>query len=374
MKKSDSIDYLIISAAYPYRGGISDSTHSLVNQMSSQNIYCEVWTFKLLYPKIFFPGKTQYSKEVLKSDFKIVRQINILNPINWIITAKKINKIGPKKIIFRYWTPILALSYFVISWILNNKIKVIGLVDNWSSHERIFFESFFRKFFIKSCDSFISFSENVGEKLKNNTRKKVLPLFHPINDHLPNKISKDQALSNLNLPSKKYILFIGLIRKYKGVETLIKAFYYVSKENEDLRLIIAGEFYDDIAIYNKLIKRKDIEDKVIIDDNFLESSKIRDYICVSDLIVQPYKKASQSGITPVAYFYDKPLVVSNIKGLKEIIINDNSGEIFDETPYNLAISLKNCINPENNRNYSNNISESKRKYSWSRFIKNIEIL
>lgn len=374
MKKSDSIDYLIISAAYPYRGGISDSTHSLVNQMSSQNIYCEVWTFKLLYPKIFFPGKTQYSKEVLKSDFKIVRQINILNPINWIITAKKINKIGPKKIIFRYWTPILALSYFVISWILNNKIKVIGLVDNWSSHERIFFESFFRKFFIKSCDSFISFSENVGEKLKNNTRKKVLPLFHPINDHLPNKISKDQALSNLNLPSKKYILFIGLIRKYKGVETLIKAFYYVSKENEDLKLIIAGEFYDDITIYNKLIKRKDIEDKVIIDDNFLESSKIRDYICVSDLIVQPYKKASQSGITPVAYFYDKPLVVSNIKGLKEIIINDKSGEIFDETPYNLAISIKNCINPENNRNYSNNISESKRKYSWSRFIKNIEIL
>lgn len=374
MKKSDSIDYLIISAAYPYRGGISDSTHSLVNQMSSQNIYCEVWTFKLLYPKIFFPGKTQYSKEVLKSDFKIVRQINILNPINWIITAKKINKIGPKKIIFRYWTPILALSYFVISWILNNKIKVIGLVDNWSSHERIFFESFFRKFFIKSCDSFISFSENVGEKLKNNTRKKVLPLFHPINDHLPNKISKDQALSNLNLPSKKYILFIGLIRKYKGVETLIKAFYYVSKENEDLNLIIAGEFYDDITIYNKLIKRKDIEDKVIIDDNFLESSKIRDYICVSDLIVQPYKKASQSGITPVAYFYDKPLVVSNIKGLKEIIINDKSGEIFDETPYNLAISIKNCINPENNRNYSNNISESKRKYSWSRFIKKIEIL
>jgi len=374
MKKSDSIDYLIISAAYPYRGGISDSTHSLVNQMSSQKIYCEVWTFKLLYPKIFFPGKTQYSKEVLKSDFKIVRQINILNPINWIITAQKINKIGPKKIIFRYWTPILALSYFVISWILNNKIKVIGLVDNWSSHERIFFESFFRKFFIKSCDSFISFSENVGEKLKNNTRKKVLPLFHPINDHLPNKISKDQALSNLNLPSKKYILFIGLIRKYKGVETLIKAFYYVSKENEDLNLIIAGEFYDDITIYNKLIKRKDIEDKVIIDDNFLESSKIRDYICVSDLIVQPYKKASQSGITPVAYFYDKPLVVSNIKGLKEIIINDKSGEIFDETPYNLAISIKNCINPENNRNYSNNISESKRKYSWSRFIKKIEIL
>ena len=372
MKKNSSIDYLIVSAAYPYRGGISDSTHSLVNQMSKQNIKCEVWTFKFLYPKLFFPGKTQYSKEEFNSNFKIAREINTLNPLTWIITAKKINKRGPKKLIFRYWTPLLALSYFVISSILNSKIKVIGLVDNWSAHEKIFFEGFFRKLFIKSCDSFISFSENVGKNLKKNTNKKVLSLFHPINNHLPNKISKTEALSNLNLPSKQYILFIGLVRKYKGVETLIKAFHYVSKEHEDLKLIIAGEFYDDITIYNKLIKRKDIEDKVIIDNNFLESSKIRDYICASDLIVQPYKKASQSGITPVAYFYDTPLVVSNIDGLREIIINDSSGEIFDETPSDLAIAIKNCINPESSRNYSNNIAKSKVKYSWSRFVKEIE--
>jgi len=372
MKKSSSIDYLIISSAYPYRGGISDSTHSLVNQMSNQNISSEVWTFKLLYPKFFFPGKTQYSKEVLKSNFKIVRQINTLNPINWILSARKINKISPKKVIFRYWTPLLSLSYFTISCLLNNRTKVIGLVDNWTGHEKILFEGVFRRLFIKSCDSFISFSKNVGKKLKNSTNKEVLSLFHPINDDLPNKISKDEALSNLDLPSKKYILFIGLIRKYKGVESLIKAFHYASKEHENLKLIIAGEFYDDINIYKTLIKRKDLEDKVIIDNDFLKSSKIRDYICISDLIIQPYKKASQSGITPLAYYYDKPLVVSNIEGLKEIIIEDQSGEIFSETPANMAIAIKNCINPESNRTYSNNIANSKLKYSWLRFVKKVE--
>ena len=372
MKKSSSIDYLIISSAYPYRGGISDSTHSLVNQMLNQNISCEVWTFRLLYPKFFFPGKTQYSQEVLKSNFKIVRQINTLNPINWILSARKINRIGPKKVIFRYWTPLLSLPYFTISCLLNSRTKVIGLVDNWTGHEKILFERVFRRFFIKSCDSFISFSKNVGKKLKNSTNKEVLPLFHPINDDLPNKISKDEALSNLDLPSKKYILFIGLIRKYKGVESLIKAFHYASKEHENLRLIIAGEFYDDINIYKTLIKRKDLEDKVIIDNDFLKSSKIRDYICISDLIIQPYKKASQSGITPLAYYYDKPLVVSNIEGLKEIIIEDQSGEIFSETPANMAIAIKNCINPESNRTYSNNIAKSKSKYSWLRFVKKVE--
>ena len=164
-----------------------------------------------------------------------------------------------------------------------------------------------------------------------------------------------------------------MIRKYKGVETLIKAFHYISKEQEDLKLIIAGEFYDDINKYKKLIKRKDLEEKIIIDDNFLESSRIRDYICASDVVVQPYKKASQSGITPVAYFYDKPLVVSNTEGLKEIIINDKSGEVFDKTPANLATAIKNCINPESNRNYSNNIANSKAKYSWSRFVEKIKV-
>tara|TARA_B100000427_G_scaffold123689_1_gene102926 strand:- start:405 stop:1529 length:1125 start_codon:yes stop_codon:yes gene_type:complete len=373
MKKNSSIDYLIISTAYPYRGGISDSTHSLVNEMSNQNINCEVWTFKLLYPKLLFPGRTQYSKEVFKSDFKILREINTLNPVNWILTARKINKVGPKKIIFRYWTPLLSIPYFIISSILNNKIKVLGLVDNWSGHETIFFEKFFRKLFLKSCNSFISLSENIGKNLKNNTKKSVLPLFHPINSHLPVKISKDEAIFNLNLPQKQYILFIGLIRKYKGVETLIKAFHYISKEHKDLKLIIAGEFYDDINKYKKLIKRKDLEEKIIIDDNFLESSRIRDYICASDVVVQPYKKASQSGITPLAYFYDKPLVVSNTEGLKEIIINDKSGEVFDKTPANLATAIKNCINPESNRNYSNNIANSKAKYSWSRFVEKIKV-
>ncbi len=371
MEKNSSIDYLIISSAYPYRGGISDSTHSLVNEMSNQNINCEVWTFKLLYPKLFFPGKTQYSKEVFKSNFKILREINTLNPINWIITARKINKIGPKKIIFRYWTPLLSLAYFSISCILKNKIKVIGLVDNWSGHETIFFENIFRNLFLKSCDEFISFSDNVGDNLKNNTNKSVLSLFHPINFHLPEKISKDEALKNLNIPMNQYILFVGLIRKYKGVDKLIKAFHYLSKEKKDLKLIIAGEFYDNILLYTKLINRKNISDKVIIDNNFLTSNKIRDYICVSDTVIQPYNKASQSGITPVAYFYDKPLVVSNIKGLKETIIKDQSGEVFDETVVNLATAIKNCLNPESNRNYSNNIYKSKRKYSWSKFVKKL---
>ena len=373
MKKNSSLDYLIISSAYPYRGGISDSTHSLANEMSNQNINCEVWTFRLLYPKLFFPGKTQYSKEVFKSDFKIIREINTLNPFNWVKTARKINRIRPKKLIFRYWTPLLSLAYFTISCFLNKKTKVIGLVDNWSGHETVVFENIFRNLFLKSCDEFISFSENVGDKIKNNSKKSILSLFHPINSHLPEKISKEEALKNLNIPMNQYILFIGLIRKYKGVDKLIKAFHYLSKENKDLKLIIAGEFYDNILLYKKLINRMDIADKVIIDNNFLTSNKIRDYICVSDTVIQPYNKASQSGITPVAYFYDKPLVVSNIKGLKETIIKDQSGELFDETAVNLATAIKNCINPENNRNYSRNISNIKKRYSWSRFVKEINI-
>ena len=230
MKKNSSLDYLIISSAYPYRGGISDSTHSLANEMSNQNINCEVWTFRLLYPKLFFPGKTQYSKEVFKSDFKIIREINTLNPFNWVKTARKINRIRPKKLIFRYWTPLLSLAYFTISCFLNKKTKVIGLVDNWSGHETVVFENIFRNLFLKSCDEFISFSENVGDKIKNNSKKSILSLFHPINSHLPEKISKEEALKNLNIPMNQYILFIGLIRKYKGVNSFVLSIIHISQK------------------------------------------------------------------------------------------------------------------------------------------------
>ena len=370
--KENKVKFLVFSAAYPYRGGISDSTHSLCNELTRSGIIVEVWTFSLLYPSILFPGKSQYSNSRYEQNFKITRLINTINPFNWIKVSKMVNNTLPDTIIMRYWSPILIFPYFFISIFLNKKIKVIGLIDNWDNHENVPFEKLLRKLFLNTCDTFISMSDNVGKQLEKSTSKKVISLFHPINLHLPKPVSKSIAKVNLGLDENTYISFVGLIRRYKGLETLISSMKLIKRN--DIKLIIAGEFYEPVDKYLNLIKNLDLNDKIIINNTFLDSKMIRDYICASDLVIQPYIKASQSGITPLCYFYETPSVVSNIKGLKDIILKDKSGTTFEKTPENLSIAILESLEDERNNQYIINIKKTKLEYSWSSFIKELQKL
>ena len=370
--KENKIKFLVFSAAYPYRGGISDSTHSLCNELINYGITTEVWTFSLLYPSFLFPGKSQYSNEEYDQNFKIIRLINTINPFNWIKVSKMANNTMPDTIILRYWSPILLFSYFFIRIFLNKKIKVIGLIDNWDNHEKVPFEKLLRKLFLNICDTFISMSANVGKQLEKSTNKKVISLFHPINLNLPKPVSKSIAKVNLGLDDITYISFVGLIRRYKGLETLIRSIKLINRN--DIKLIIAGEFYEPIDKYLNLMKDLDLNDKIIINNKFLDSKMIRDYICASDLIIQPYMKASQSGITSLCYFYETPSVVSNINGLKEIIHRDKSGTTFEKTPENLSTAILESLGEERNNYYRINIKKSKGEYSWLSFIKELQKL
>lgn len=364
------VKFLVFSASYPYRGGISDSTHSLCNELIKNNLKTEVWTFSLLYPKLIFPGKTQYSNEKYHQKFVIKRLINTVNPFNWIRTSIRVNKLNPEFLILRYWSPILCIPYFIIGLLLNKKIKVVGLIDNWDNHEKIPLEGLLRGLLVRICNSFITFSDNVGDQIKLITKKKVVSLFHPINLNLPEIKNKVNAKKDLGLDNSNYVSFIGLIRKYKGLEILIDSLKYL--KNENIKLIIAGEFYEPIDKYLNIIKELDLSEKVLIKNNFLDSEKIRDYICASDIVIQPYIKASQSGITPVSYFYNTPLIVSNISGLKEIIRKDKSGEVFDKTSENLSKAIKNTIKVDKLETYISNIKKSKMKYTWSRFVQELK--
>ena len=367
--KENKIKFLVFSAAYPYRGGISDSTHSLCNELIRSGVIVEVWTFSLLYPSFLFPGRSQYSNVRYKQNFKIKRLINTLNPLNWLKVSKMVNNIVPDSLIFRYWSPILSLPYFFIRFFLKKKIKIIGLVDNWDNHEKVPFENLLRKLFLISCDTFISMSENVGKQIKQSTSKKVIPLFHPINLNLPKPVNKKTAKSSLGLDDTKYISFIGLIRKYKGLKTLIKSIEFLRDTN--IKLIIAGEFYEPVEHFLKIIDELKLNDKIIINNKFLDPEKIRDYMCASDLIIQPYLKASQSGITPLCYFYETPSVVSNVSGLKEVIIRDGSGAIFNKTPEDLSNVILESLEFDTYNNLKSNIRKSKKKYNWSSFIKKL---
>ena len=377
MQSKNSI--LLLGPSYPYRGGIAETQNEFAMALKKLNYEVYVWTFKFQYPNILFPGKTQMSNDLKPNGLNIERKIHSMNPINWIKLSKEINEIKPKYLFLRYWTPFLAPCWFNIGKRISNETKVIGLVDNWIPHETKFSDHFLNSLFQKTCDCFITLSSYVSNQIKQNSSKNILSSFHPINNFLPDAIEEKTAYKKLNLsPKKKYILFAGLIRKYKGLDLLIDAFKKISKEIPELELLIAGEFYDDKRKYYEQIKNHQIENKVKIFDYFQSRDDLRDLFCVSKIVVLPYKSASQSGIIPLAYKYLRPIVTTDLPGLSNQILEDKTGIICKINSDSIANGIKKALESKNYVKMKSQISLKIKNYTWEsfslkamNFIKNI---
>ena len=366
--KEDKIKFLVFSAAYPYRGGISDSTHSLCNELIKSGVNTEVWTFSLLYPSFLFPGKSQFSNEGYVQNFKITRVINTMNPFNWVRVSKMANKIMPESIILRYWSPILVFPYFFIGLLLNKRIKIIGLIDNWDNHEKVPFEKLLRKFFLNTCEKFITMSDNVGRQVEKSTDKKVLSLFHPINLNLPKPMDKKIAKVNLGLSDKTYICFVGLIRKYKGLDLLLDA---LPNFPENVELIVAGEFYDYASEYKAQISKLGIGNKVHFFSDFIPKNKVNLFFSACDMVVQPYKSATQSGVAQIAYHFNKPILVTNVGGLPEIVPHKKVGYVVDVHSDAIVEAVNDFYAQNRELYFIENARIEKEKYSWSNMASHI---
>ena len=366
MQSKNSV--LLLGPSYPYRGGIAETQNEFAMALKKLNYEVYVWTFKFQYPNLLFPGKTQMSKDSKPNDLNIERKIHSMNPINWIKLSKEINKIKPKYLLIRYWTPFLAPCWFSIGKRISNETKVIGIVDNWIPHETKFSDHFLNTLFEKTCDRFITLSSYVSNQIKQYSSKDILSLFHPINNFLPDFIDEKLAHERLNLNTKKkYILFAGLIRKYKGLDLLIDAFKKISEENQELRLLIAGEFYDDKRKYYNQIKSCKIENKVKIFDSFQSKDDLRDLFCASKIVVLPYKSASQSGITPLAYKYLRPLVSTDLPGLSNQILEDKTGVICKINSDSIADGIKKALESKNYIKMKNQLALKSKSYTWESF-------
>jgi len=363
-----SIDYLIIGPAHPYRGGIAETNHELALAFKKNGKKVQIWTFNKLYPKLIFPGKTQFSNQNAPKNIDIKRMIHVYSPFRWHSVVKEIKALNPKVIIFRYWTPFLAICYGYIARNVDSNIKCVGMVDNWIPHENRISDKFLNDYFGKGCTSFVTLSKSVANEIKLNFSKPILNGFHPINEFLPVSISKVEARKNLNLSSNaSYILFFGLIRKYKGLDLLIDAFSIYQKKNKNAYLLIVGEFYENKNKYLRLINNLGLENKVLLYPEFMDSDQARNFFCASDCVAQTYRSASQSGVTPVAYHYGLPILVSNLNGLIKPIKNDDSGIITEINSTSIAKGLNEILQPKNLMKFRKNIQSSRSNYSWKKF-------
>ena len=363
-----AIDCLILGPAYPYRGGIADTNHAFAKELTKQGVTTEIWTFTKLYPNIIFPGKTQFDQADKEFSFKIVKKIHAYNPFSWKKISDEINSLAPKRVVFRYWTPLLAIAWGNIANKLDKSIKRIALVDNWTPHEPKPWDKSLNHYFSDKMNLITTLSESVHSEIISEVNIPVNKGFHPINDDLPEIISKKEARERLKLNQHlNYILFFGLIRSYKGVDLLIEAFKYLNQSNQAIKLLIVGEFYEDETLYKKLIQKLNLTNQIEITNEFVSFELARDYFCAADLVVQPYKTATQSGVTPVGYFYETPLIVTDLEGLKAPIIKDKSGKVSSKNPKDIAKAIIELIQKENLELAQKNIRKSKTSYSWRSF-------
>tara|TARA_A100001011_G_scaffold242977_1_gene251029 strand:+ start:425 stop:1561 length:1137 start_codon:yes stop_codon:yes gene_type:complete len=369
----DKKKVLLLGPAYPYRGGIADTQNYLGQNLNSLGHDIQIYTFTSQYPKWLFPGKSQFSDEKAPDLIPIKRKIHSYNPLNWSKVARLINEQKPDCVIFRFWTPFLAPCWHGIARRLNTNIKKISLVDNWIPHETKFWDKTLTKMFSNQMDGFATLSSAVANQIS--YEKPNVPIwkgFHPIADNLPAIISTKEARKSLGWPlDKKIVLFFGLIRKYKGLDLLIQAFVQAPLKVSNVILAIVGEAYEPEDKYTDIIKKYKLQDRVICDFNYANSQKSSLVFCAADVVAQTYISATQSGVTPLAYHYKTPLLVSNLPGLSVPIVEDRTGVITENHPKKIAKNLNKILQGLSKSNFKSAFEKTHEKYSWSTFGKSL---
>lgn len=358
---------VIIGPAWPLRGGLSAFDEKLATQFTEKGIQTKIDTFSLQYPSILFPGKSQYTTDPKPKDVNISVCINSINPLNWIKIGLQLYREKPDLIIVRYWIPFLAPCLGTILKIAkkNKHTKVISIVDNMIPHEKRMGDRLLTQYFVKTVDGFIAMSEKVKNDIKTFSHKPVSISPHPIFNHFGDPITKMEARKQLGLPQeKKIILFFGYIRKYKGLDLLIQAMSSESIKKLNIQLMIVGEFYEDASNYHDLVNSLGLQNQISFYSNYIPDGEVKNYVCSADFIIQPYKNATQSGVTPLAYHFEKPMLVTNVGGLADTVPNLKTGIVVEPTTNAIVKGIENLYELGENH-FIPNIIEEKKKYSWA---------
>lgn len=364
----------ILGTAYPYRGGIAAFNERLAKELIAEGHQLSIHTFKLQYPNFLFPGKTQFSSDKKPQNINIERRINSVNPINWITTGLSLRKENYDVVIIPFWLPFMGASLGTISRILKSeKTQLLCIAHNIIPHELRLGDKMLTRYFIKKIDGFLAMTQKVLDDLNvfDKSSPKVLTP-HPIYDNFGEIEPREKAIESLKLNQDyRYILFFGLIRDYKGLDLLLEAFSANEIREKNIKLIIAGEYYSNQAPYKKLIEKYNLEQDIIQVEQFIPDSEVHLYFNACDLVVQPYKSATQSGVTQIAYHFNKPMIVTDVGGLKEMCPDSKVGYVVSPHADEIKKAILKFFNETNINEMIENINQIKEQYSWSIFTKKL---
>ena len=367
---------IILGTAWPYRGGLAAFNERLAYQYQAEGHEVEIVTFTLQYPSFLFPGKSQYSDEPAPKGLKISRMLNAINPFSWLKTGRYIRRQKPDLLITKFWLPFMAPALGTVNRVAKlNGLRRVTILDNLVPHERRIGDRMFARYFVKSIDAMVAMSQSVLDDadLFDPKHKKPRRLcLHPLYDHYGETLPKDVACSEMSIPSDgRYALFFGFIRDYKGLDLLLEAMSDPRMLELGVKLIVAGEFYGDPKPYLEQIERLGIADRVILKTDFIPDSEVNRYFCAADVVVQPYKTATQSGVTQIAFNFEKPMIVTRVGGLPEIVPNEKVGFVVEPDAKMIAEAIMRYYEENWQDRLTEGVKAEKKKYLWSNMTRAI---
>jgi len=363
----------IISVGPPYRGGISDLSALIYEELSKQH-QVQFINYCRQYPSILFPGKTEYKVGDKAADFPSKRIIDSINPLTWLKAAKEIKKFGSDWAVFRYWNPFFApLIAFMSGKLRKRGVKVAILVDNLVPHEESFIDSWMARRILARADHVVTMSKSVTSDVESHRNGiKVLTLFHPLYEIYTSTHSKSEARAKLGLPDHPVMLYFGLIRPYKGLDIMIRALGKIHPEFHDYTALILGEAYEDAQKYEDLIQSQGISSNTIFKNQFISDSDLPLYFAAADVLVLPYRTATQSGIVGIALQMDRPVIATKVGGLGEYIQEGETGYLVEpENPTALGETILKFFNGDDRERMVENIKTSKSQYSTQSFCERL---
>lgn len=363
---------VIIGSAYPLRGGLSAYNERLAKEYKDNGDNVVLYTFSLQYPNFLFPGKSQYSSDPPPQDLNIKVKINSINPLNWVKVGREIKKLKPDIVIIKFWIPFMAPCLGTIARIIkkNKHTKVISIIDNIIPHEKRIGDHALAKYWVKSVDGFIAMSRSVLDELELfDSKKPKLYCPHPLYDNFGEPIEKKQARDLLGLnPDGKYILFFGFIRDYKGLDLILEAMAEDRIKKSGIKLLVAGEFYTESKPYFDIIEKHSLQDSVIMSNDFIPDGEVAKYFGACDLVIQPYKNATQSGVTQIAYHFNKPIITTDVGGLAEMVPNGKVGYVVQPVIGEIAEAISKFYLEKNENKFVQEVIQEKQKYGWDKLM------
>jgi D-inositol-3-phosphate glycosyltransferase len=360
---------VIIGPAYPLRGGLATYDERLARAFKEAGDEARIVTFSLQYPDFLFPGQTQFSTETGPADLDIEVSLNSVNPLSWWRVGRKLRAERPDVVVFRFWLPFMGAALGTVARLVrgNGHTRVVAITDNVIPHEKRPGDGLLTRYFLSACDGFVTMSRSVLADLQRLGfgQKPALYRPHPLYDNFGPIKSKAAALAALGLsPAVGYLLFFGFIRAYKGLDVLLEAFADERLAELPIKLIIAGEFYEDAAPYEALIRQHKLENKIIRATDFIPNERVADYFCAADLVVQPYKNATQSGVSQIAYHFERPMLVTDVGGLAELIPDGVVGYVVPPTARAIADAVVDFYGHQREETFTAGVREQKKQFSW----------